>query len=79
MAKKKKKYPDIKYLSELPPILDTGYVAYVLRVTPQQCRRLFASGEIKAVRVGAMWRVLRENLIEYLTGKESENKCTTSH
>ena len=72
----KPRYRSVKNLCELPPVLDTGYVAFVLQICDEQARRLFKSGKIKAVRVGKMWRVTRENLIAFIN---CENERSLIH
>jgi excisionase family DNA binding protein len=46
--------------------LTTTEVAQALRVAPQTVRRLVATGEIAAVRIGRQWRISPDDLARFL-------------
>ena len=55
-----------KYLDKYPPVLSTDEVAEVLGVTCKTVRVLINSGELKGIRVGKLYKVTKDVLLEYL-------------
>ena len=55
-----------KYLDKYPPVLSTDEVAEVLGVTSKTVRVLISSGELKGIRVGKLYKVTKDVLLEYL-------------
>ncbi len=49
-------------------ILTVKEVAVLLKTTCQQIRKMIASGELSAVKVGREWRIPKEFLIDFLSG-----------
>ncbi len=47
-------------------ILTVKEVACLLKTTGQQVRKMIASGELPAVKVGREWRITMERLVEFL-------------
>ena len=47
-------------------ILNVKEVAYLLKTTCQQVRKMIANQELPAVKVGREWRVTMEALAEFL-------------
>lgn len=58
--------PMEKYLDKYPPVLSTDEVAEVLGVTSKTVRVLINSGELKGIRVGKLYKVTKDVLLEYL-------------
>lgn len=52
-------------------LLTVGDVATELRVSAMTVRRLIRRGELRAVALGAQYRVVREDLERYLRGAAS--------
>lgn len=50
----------------LPPVLSIREVAEFLRVDETTIRNLIRCGRLKAVKVGRIWRILREAVLELL-------------
>ena len=64
MVRKKK---DLVYSWEdVPVIVDPPYVALLLGCSRENVRKLCQSGKLKAFKVGDMWRIRREAIIEYI-------------
>lgn len=51
--------------TSLPELLDTRQAAQVLNVTPRMVTDLCKKGRIKAVRLGKLWRVNRDALLDF--------------
>lgn len=51
--------------TNLPELLDTRQAAQVLNVTPRMVTDLCKKGRIKAVRLGKLWRVNRDALLDF--------------
>lgn len=51
---------------EYGELMTAAQAAEVMRVSPRQVARMCARGELKAVRVGKLWRVNRDALAERL-------------
>lgn len=49
----------------LPELLNTSQAAEVLQVTPRMVSAMCTSGKLKAVRVGRLWRVNRDALLDF--------------
>lgn len=49
----------------LPELLNTSQAAEVLQVTPRMVSAMCSSGKLKAVRVGRLWRVNRDALLDF--------------
>ena len=49
----------------LPELLNTSQAAEVLQVTPRMISAMCSSGKLKAVRVGRLWRVNRDALLDF--------------
>ncbi len=47
-------------------ILTVKEVANLLKTSRQQVRKMIASGELPAVKVGREWRITMERLVEFL-------------
>lgn len=47
-------------------ILTVKEVAYLLKTTRQQVRKMIQNGELPAVKVGREWRVTMEVLVEFM-------------
>lgn len=47
------------------PLVDSKIAASTLGVSPRTVTRLCERGEIKAVKVGAQWRINRDALLEF--------------
>ncbi|MBR1433044.1 MAG: helix-turn-helix domain-containing protein [Ruminiclostridium sp.] len=52
--------------SQVPVVMDLPMVCVILDVSPEQGRRLCAKGDIKAVKVGGVWRINKCDLMDYL-------------
>ena len=52
--------------------LTVGEVAELLRVKPETVREWLRSGELRGLNLGGRWRVLREDLQEFI--KDRQNK-----
>lgn len=64
MVKKRK---DLVYSwDDVPVIVDPPYVALLLGCSRENVRKLCQSGKLKAFKVGDMWRIRREAIIEYI-------------
>lgn len=51
--------------ASLPELLDTRQAAQILNVTPRMVTDLCKRGRIKAVRLGKLWRVNRDALLDF--------------
>lgn len=51
--------------TSLPELLDTRQAAQILNVTPRMVTDLCKRGRIKAVRLGKLWRVNRDALLDF--------------
>ena len=49
----------------MPELLSARQAAEVLQVTPRMVTDLCARGKLKAVRVGKLWRVNRDALLDF--------------
>lgn len=68
----KKKY--IYSLDDVPVVVDPPYAGVLLRCTGATIRRLCREGELKGFKVGEMWRIRKDVLIEYtLRKQDNEN------
>lgn len=52
--------------------LTVNEVAGLLRVTPETVREWLRGGELRGLNLGGRWRVLREDLQEFI--KDRQNK-----
>lgn len=51
-------YPDVLNLKEMCCLLD---------ITDNTARKLLINGEIKGKKVGKEWRILKQNVLDYLS------------
>lgn len=51
-------------VSTLPPLITTGTAAALLSCSAAMVRRMCASGELKASKIGVDWRVNTRDLLE---------------
>ena len=54
----------MKKREELPPLMDTTQAARLLGVTRHCVTDLCNRGDIKAVRIGRVWRINRDALLD---------------
>lgn len=55
-----------KYLEKYPPVLTVAQVAEILGCCEKNVRKLIASGELIAIRVGRLIKVPKDRLIDFL-------------
>lgn len=55
------------------PRLSTSYVARRLAVSTRHVRYLAAAGEIRATKVGKLWRFSRRDLLRYLRRRRNRD------
>lgn len=68
----KKKY--IYSWDDVPVVVDPPYAGVLLGCTGATIRRLCREGELKGFKVGEMWRIRKDVLIEYtLRKQDNEN------
>lgn len=53
----------------VPVILDTGYVAALLAVTPDRVSRMCKKGILPGHKVGRDWRIFKDELISFIKGE----------
>ena len=70
-----KKTAPIVGWEQVPVIIDLPYVAVILGANPEVIRRYLASGKIRGFKVGREWRITKDELMKFVSGKEQE--CTT--
>ena len=63
---KKKKF--VTSWDEVPVIIDVPYLAHLIGCSYENARKMCQYGKIKAVKVGDMWRIRKEDIIEYMSG-----------
>lgn len=64
-----KKKNKIASYDEIPLIVDCGYVAMLLGCSLNLVYKLCDEGEIKAFKVGKLWRIKREDLKKFIDGE----------
>lgn len=52
----------------LPPICEVGDVANFMSMKPSAVRELCRSGALRAIKAGALWRIPRAWLLEFVIG-----------
>lgn len=57
-------YEDIE--KALPPICDVETVAAFMNMKPSSIRTLCRTGELRAIKAGALWRIPRAWIMEYI-------------
>ena len=60
-----------KYLENYPPVLDVDDVAQILGITPKTVRNLIKTGELTAIKIGRIFRIPKDKLIENLKGDKA--------
>lgn len=64
LNKSKNKY--VTNWDDVPVVIDLPYVAHLLGCSRENARRMCQRGDIKAFKVGDMWRVRKEAVFEYM-------------
>ena len=59
----------IKSFDDLPLIMDCEYVAMLLGIHINSIYKLCLNGEIKAFKVGKLWRIKREDFESFVKGE----------
>ena len=72
MLMRKNKY--VYSWDEVPIVVDIPYVAWVLGVTPETVRKECQRGNLKAFKVGEMWRIRKDDLIAYTMRKQNNTE-----
>lgn len=54
----------------MPLVLDVSDVSVTLKIGKNKAYALIASGEIKAIKVGNHYKILRDSFIEFLKGEK---------
>jgi len=67
--KMKAKIKPIKSFDDLPLIMDCEYVAMLLGTSLNSIYKLCLNGEIKAFKVGKLWRIKREDFESFVKGE----------
>lgn len=62
-------------LEAYPDLLITEDVAAILRKSPQVVRRMFSTGDLPAVRIGARWYLPKARLMELVEGRGGCTPC----
>lgn len=65
----KSKIKSIKSFDDLPLIMDCEYVATLLGIHINSIYKLCLNGEIKAFKVGKLWRIKREDFESFVKGE----------
>ncbi len=65
----KAKIKPIKSFDDLPLIMDCEYVAMLLDTSINSIYKLCLNGEIKAFKVGKLWRITKEELEKFIKGE----------
>ncbi|MCK8645635.1 helix-turn-helix domain-containing protein [Mycobacterium colombiense] len=55
----------------IPPALDIFEVATAFKCSHMTVRRMIAEGRLPAVKIGRQWRIRREVVLAYLSGKSA--------
>lgn len=55
-----------------PTVVTTAQAAQYLKCNPKTVRKLCRQGDIRAVKLGADWRIPTEALDEFVSGKSPE-------
>lgn len=50
----------------LPPMLNSNQAAEVANLSQRTINRMCSTGKLKAVKVGSIWRINRDNLLAFL-------------
>lgn len=70
-----KKRDYITNWNDIPLIVDPPYVAWLLGCSRENVRKMCQSGKIKAFKVGDMWRIKKESIVEYIKGKSANRSA----
>lgn len=62
-------------LEAYPDLLVTEDVCAILRKSPQVVRRMFSTGELPAVHIGARWYLPKSRLVELFEGRRGCSPC----
>lgn len=62
-------------LEAYPDLLTTEDVAAILRKSPQVVRRMFSTGDLPAVHIGARWYLPKARLVELVEGRRGCSPC----
>ena len=65
----KLKNKPIKSFDDLPLIMDCEYVATLLGISLNSIYKLCLNGEIKAFKVGKLWRIKRKDFESFIKGE----------
>lgn len=65
----KTKIKPIKSFDDLPLIMDCEYVATLLGISLNSIYKLCLNREIKAFKVGKLWRIKREDFESFIKGE----------
>ncbi|MGA1792107.1 MAG: helix-turn-helix domain-containing protein [bacterium] len=55
-------------------VYDVNDVMEALSISRVTCYKLIRSGKLRAIRIGNRWKVPRQALDDFLSGKESKGK-----
>ena len=55
-------------------VYDVNEVMEALSISRVTCYKLIKSGRLRAIRIGNRWKVPRQALYDFLSGKESREK-----
>lgn len=61
---------------EAPAVMEVGYAALILNITPRTLQRLIQNGEIPARRVGERKYIIDKELLrQWVTGEAAQTAC----
>lgn len=58
-----------------PDILTVDQLCESLQIGKNTAYELLSSGQIKAIKIGNIWKIPRHNLIDYVLKENKKGKC----
>ena len=58
-----------------PDILTVDQLCESLQIGKNTAYELLSSGQIKAIKIGNIWKIPRHNLIDYVLNENKKGKC----
>lgn len=65
---KKKKY--VYCWDEVPVVIDVIYASVILGLTAVQVRIMLRRGDLKGVKIGRDWRILKSDIMSFVGAEE---------